>query len=121
MPPRRVFVVEDDEDCLEATCAVLSGHGYDCASASNGLQALEHLRTSDPPALILLDLMLPVMDGWQFLEEIKKDARLSRIPIVLVSAERNLGEKAKSFGVAGALQKPFGMEMLLATIARVLP
>ena len=76
------MVVDDDAGSLSALADILSLEGYLVETMSNGREALDHLRAADPPpALIILDLFMPVMDGWQFLAEIKNDPKLSQLRI----------------------------------------
>ena len=115
-----ILVVEDDGDVRERVVAVLRGGGPAVAEASNGLEALERLRSGSPrPQLILLDLMMPVMDGWDFRFEQKRDAALAQIPIVLVSADVGLKEKTGAMEAAGYLTKPLSEEALLAMVQRL--
>jgi CheY-like chemotaxis protein len=111
---RPVFIVEDDFDVRELFADTLAEAGYDVATASNGREALEHLRkTGDAPGVILLDLMMPVMDGWQMKRELASDPSLNDIPVVMMTASRNLGP------VSGdVLLKPFPLDALLATVER---
>src|SRR3954471_17948717 len=82
-----VIVVDDDNDIRGAICDMLHDEGYSTVQASNGKEALELLReTSERPHLILLDLMMPIMDGWEFLMDIDDDPALHRIPVALMSA-----------------------------------
>lgn len=118
MPRRTVLIVEDDVDCREATHEILESEGFAAVSVNDGAEALAYLRNAEPPGLILLDLMLPVMDGWQFLEARKAEPRLREIPVVIVSGERDLGRKASALGVEGALLKPIELDVLLETVRR---
>src|SRR5262249_6784546 len=102
----KVLIVEDDEDILEAVRQVLRCEGYDVAAATNGQEAIEYLRSATPPRVILLDLMMPVMDGGQFLRVLEQDRTLAAIPVVVVSADGQLRQKAEDLNVAGYLQKP---------------
>jgi CheY-like chemotaxis protein len=91
--------------------------GYLVETMSNGQEALDHLRAADPPpALIILDLLMPVMDGWQFLAEIKNDPKLSqlRIPVIIVTA---LNGKVDADAI---IRKPIDLERLLQTIGGLL-
>src|SRR5258706_12954853 len=84
---RTLLVVEDDADIRDALDGLLSTEGFRIAGCSNGREALDWLRTSPKPDLILLDLMMPVMDGWQFRVEQKQDPALATIPILALSAD----------------------------------
>jgi CheY-like chemotaxis protein len=111
---RPVFIVEDDFDVRELFADTLAEAGYDVATAANGQEALERLRVSQAaPGVILLDLMMPVMDGWQMKRELASDPSLAEIPVVMMTASRNLGS------VSGdVLLKPFPLDALLATVER---
>jgi CheY-like chemotaxis protein len=112
--PCDVLIVEDDFDIREVLADVLEEEGYSVAEAANGYEALELLRrTESRPRLILLDLMMPVMSGWQFVAEQRQDGELSGIPVVIVSADGNLQQKAASLGANGYIRKPIEIEHLL--------
>ncbi len=83
-----IVVVDDDTDVREALGEVLAEEGYDARLFENGRAALDFMRAGAAPALILLDLMMPEMTGWQFCEEQRKDDRLREIPVVVITASR---------------------------------
>lgn len=114
MSPRRpsVLVVDDDEAIREVVAEVLRDEGYDVTCAENGVQALRELHKENHPDLVLLDLMMPVMSGWEVLEQLQADNELSRIPVVVVSAMH-------APGVREHLAKPIDLERLLATVGRL--
>jgi CheY-like chemotaxis protein len=114
-----VMVVEDDFDCRESVCEVLRYDGYHVVAASNGVEALRYLEANPPPGLILLDLMMPVMNGWQFMDERKARPALAQIPVALLSAERDLAGRAAELGVAGYICKPLDVEGLLGTVRKL--
>jgi CheY-like chemotaxis protein len=93
---------------------VLEWEGYRVACAADGREALDILRASGPPAFILLDLMLPGLDGWRFREALKADPALAAVPVVVVSGL----DATRSPDVAGHIQKPFQVEQLLEVIRR---
>src|SRR5262245_11415139 len=97
-PGRSVLVVEDDNDIRDALTLILRDQGYQVDSASNGQEALDQLRRGSPANLIVLDLMMPVMDGWQFRHEQQRDPTLAGIPVVIVSADGSVQHKAASIG-----------------------
>jgi CheY-like chemotaxis protein len=113
-----VLVVEDDYDVRDALVPILEYDGHRVASAANGREALEQLRTSPAPSLILLDLMMPVMDGAEFRAEQLRDPALASIPVVVVSADPAVREKAKRLGAAGFVEKPIDIDMLLEQVRR---
>ena len=110
-----VMVVEDDALIREMVVQVLAGEGFTAVAASNGAEALQYLRRAYVhPALILLDLMMPVMDGWQFRAEQLKDPALAGIPVVVMSASAD-----DELPAAARVQKPFGIETLINTVSRL--
>ena len=82
----RILVVEDDDDAREAMVALLQMKGYRAVPAGNGKEALDYLHQAPVPDLIILDLWMPVMDGWQFRAEQIKDPRLKKVPVIVVTA-----------------------------------
>lgn len=116
--PKRVLLVEDDRDVREALAQVLEFEGYEVASAANGLEAIEQLRRDLAPSIILLDLMMPVMDGRQFRSIQMQDPTIASIPVIVISADGQVEQKVAGLGIAGYLRKPIEVEDLLALIAR---
>ncbi|MDB4986969.1 MAG: response regulator [Myxococcaceae bacterium] len=117
-PGGPVLLVEDDLDIAEAILDVLMDEGYEVAHATNGREALELLHSQPAPAVILLDLMMPEMDGPEFRAEQLSDARYAKIPVVVLSADRLIAEKAHALGVWGFVVKPLQPEQLLSIIER---
>jgi len=113
---KRVLVVDDDPDIRELLFTALEDEGFECVPAANGQEALAAMRTFHPD-VIVLDLMMPVMDGWQFVKELR--AREEDIPLVLLSAARDLKVHAKTLAAAEVIEKPFDLSELLPKIARV--
>jgi CheY-like chemotaxis protein len=113
---RCILVVDDDLDILEWTSIVLKSAGYGVLTATDGKAALDRLRDGATPSLILLDLMMPGMNGWQFLDELHREPSLTTIPVVIVSGGSYREKEIKSLGVAGYLKKPFDASKLLATV-----
>jgi CheY-like chemotaxis protein len=114
-PGRKVVLVVDDEQgMLEVIRFVLEGEGFDVATARNGVEALERLRAGMQPALVLLDMMMPVMSGWEFLDEVAKVPALKPTPIVVLTA----GGSAGIPGAAEVLRKPYDLDVLLETVER---
>jgi CheY-like chemotaxis protein len=113
-----VMVVEDDYAIRETLKELLEEEGYRVIQAANGAEALSRLRTQarDTPKLILLDLMMPVMDGWEFREAIRHDPRLNAIPVVVISADHGLEQKVSTMRVEAWLSKPFELDQLLHTV-----
>jgi CheY-like chemotaxis protein len=114
-----VLVVEDDADILRAIVQVLEDEGQTVRAAENGLVALTMLRAPGAirPCVILLDLMMPVMDGWSFRAEQLRDPALVGIPVIVLTADGHAVDKAALMNGANALRKPVELETLLAAVA----
>ena len=84
-PNRGILVIDDDAASTDSLTDILTGEGYAVATARNGKEALEHLRGAPPPRLIILDLFMPEMDGWEFRRAQLKDAKLRDIPVVVMT------------------------------------
>ncbi len=118
--PKTVLVVDDDADTRTSVAQILKDHGYTVMMAGDGRQALDLLRRQTPrPGLILLDMMMPVMDGNAFRTEQERDPDLRGIPVVVFSAFGNVARAAADLHAAGYLPKPLSTTALLETIARV--
>lgn len=113
----RILLIDDDADIRTALGEVLENQGYDVVGAGNGAEALAQLQTAVPPCMILLDLMMPVMDGYQFREAQKREAILCSIPVVVITAGTALREHELD-GVAAILGKPIELPKLMAAIRR---
>jgi CheY-like chemotaxis protein len=113
-----VLVVEDDIDIREAMVAILEGNGYQVRAAANGADALLELQGGNLPCLILLDLMMPVMDGWTFCQEKDKDPAFSDIPVLVVSAVAPRDPRNACLRAIAHLSKPLDIGNLLATVER---
>jgi CheY-like chemotaxis protein len=116
-PRGLVLVIDDDPDILDAVAFVLGSEGYGTLTARNGAEALELLRGSPPPCLILLDLMMPVLNGWAFRTIQVADPALSGIPVLAMTGLGTLAD-VTSLDVAGTLEKPVDLDRLLAAVAR---
>lgn len=114
---KRILVVEDDTSIRELLVELLESEGYSVVSAVNGLEGLKCLETKDLPDLILIDLMMPVMDGYTFRSEQLKNAIWAKIPTVVMSAEANAKEKMKNFNITAFLSKPVDLETILKTVS----
>jgi len=114
---RRILIVEDDADMRESLGEILQYEGYDVAGAANGRDALNLLRQAEAPCLILLDLMMPIMSGWEFREQQRRDPELSRIPVAVLTGVRNSPEQISELDAVGYFQKPVDLGALLATVA----
>jgi CheY-like chemotaxis protein len=118
-----VLVVDDDPAIRGLVADALRGEGYAVDLAAHGREALDALRARRP-ATIVLDLMMPVMDGWTFVEECHGQAHCHDVPIIVTSASHDLprtAERLRSFGVRTCLAKPFDVDGLLALVERYVP
>lgn len=113
-----VLVVDDDVDILDTIKLVLEGSGHEVLTAENGLDALEVLRTGKRVRVILLDMMMPTMNGWQFREAQQRDPALAEIPVVIMTGDSHVADKAAKVGAADYLRKPMDVLALRTTIAR---
>ena len=116
MTPPLVLVVDDDPDILEALCDILEGEGYRVARARHGQEALARVEV-EWPDLVLLDLMMPVMDGLTFAQVIRGRVSDRDLPIVVISADGNR-QRAVPVGAVGYLAKPFDIDSLLSEVSR---
>jgi CheY-like chemotaxis protein len=108
-----ILVVDDDPDVRESLAEILEDEGYRVTGVPNGVEALAYLRAKTRPSLILLDMMMPQMDGWRFRVEQQKNPDLAGIPVVILSAHGNAREAALVLGAADYLRKPLRAESLL--------
>lgn len=115
---KTILLIEDDEANREALSDFLRDEGYAVIGAENGARALALLREGAAPALILLDLMMPVMNAWGFRAEQQRDPALAGIPVILFSAGHRVEEEAGRFGAVAVLRKPPDLDELLAHVAR---
>ena len=112
-----ILVVEDSPAVRSLLLETLEGEGYEVIESTNGQEGLERARRQ-PVALVLLDLMMPVMDGWQFLEAAQHEPALAAVPIILLSASRELTTTAlqNPAQVKAFLPKPFDLAQLLTCV-----
>lgn len=121
MNRHRVLIVDDDPNIRRLLIAVLQRHQYETLSASNGLEALAEMRASKPD-LVIIDLVMPLMSGWDVLRERAGDPSLLRIPILVISASniQNTSADILADHVCRVIAKPFDLDNVLATVERCL-
>lgn len=113
-----VLIIEDETPIRSVIAEILEDEGYSVASAKNGLEALLYLQQqADLPRLILLDLGMPVMTGWEFREHQQRDPALDKIPVIVMSALPNLSQKAAVLKAIDCLDKPVDLDTLLGKVA----
>jgi CheY-like chemotaxis protein len=116
MNPIDILLVDDDLGILDTFKLILEMEGYRVATAENGYEAMKYLQAHPSPRLILLDLMMPEMDGLEFLNLQRKNPELSKIPVVVMSAHANLKRNIGSNPGLHHLSKPIELDQLLSTV-----
>ena len=118
---QRILVVDDQREILDITSTVLAGAGYAVTTASSGGQALAELGR-EPFDLVLLDINMPEMDGWETLRLLRADELRASVPVVMFSVKGELTDKVRSLqeGASGYITKPFVVDELVARVRRVL-
>ena len=114
-----VLIIEDDVDTRDMLARFLELEGYTVHAAANGRQALEMLKKDPSASVIVLDLMMPVMDGWEFRRRQIEDAHLKNIPTIVVSASGR--ERMAQIPADGYLSKPVDMDELLSRVSQFCP
>lgn len=115
----RVLVIDDDEDIRETVGLILEFDGYAVAAAGDGRAALRWIETHGPPSMILLDMMMPGMNGEEFVRELRaRHDASSQVPVVILTGDARAEAKAKSLGVDACLQKPIELHQLEETVHR---
>jgi len=110
-------VVDDDADIRELLTELLKDEGYSVESAANGQEALTWLVAgSSNPCVILLDLMMPIMNGWELGQRLRQLPRFADVPVIVISADRDVPAHAQELKVAAFLQKPLELRELLQTV-----
>jgi CheY-like chemotaxis protein len=113
---RKILIVDDDIDIRELLAELLETRGFDVATAGNGREAIDLVRRmTNPPSVILLDLMMPIMDGYGFLEERKKDDTLASIPVAIITAGHGVDRDQLS-SAAAIVRKPIDPMKLVNVI-----
>jgi CheY-like chemotaxis protein len=115
MPCKHIVVIEDDTDLRETLKDLLEMEGFSVVTASNGREGLRQIEQNGQPCLILLDLMMPVMNGWEFLEALRQEkaAPLAQTPVAVVSAAADIADVERDYGCS-VLKKPVSLERLFA-------
>ena len=112
-----ILVIEDDPDIQSSIKFFLESEGYTTLSADNGFEAMKVLKTSDTPNLILLDMKMPIMNGWEFANEFY-DKHDHMSPIVVMTAAADAELRAKDIHATGWLSKPFDLDVLLGKVKK---
>jgi CheY-like chemotaxis protein len=112
-----ILLVEDDDDLRQDLAFLIRQRGFPVVTAVNGQDALDKLRTSAPPCLILLDLMMPIMDGWALRGELLRTPALAEVPVVVISGRMDVDRDARSLRAVGWLTKPIDLDRLYELVA----
>jgi DNA-binding response OmpR family regulator len=118
---QRILVVDDQQEILDLTTMVLAGAGYDVVTASSGGEALSQVGC-EPIDLVLLDINMPEMDGWETLRLLRADEELEHLPVVMFSVKGEVSDKVQSLkdGASAYITKPFVVDELVARVQGVL-
>jgi len=121
MGKRKILVIEDDRAVSGLLVHLIEGQGYDVQAAYDGLEGLGKTKTFGPD-LIILDINMPRMDGWQLIETLKSSPKTSSIPVIMCTDRSQMKdiEQSLSLGAAGYIMKPFNTERVISKIAEVL-
>lgn len=111
-----IMLVDDDPDVLEVMAMLLESAGFVVHTVEDGWRALHHLKHGARPSLILLDMMMPVMNGWGFREEQLRHPDLAEIPVVVLTGDGRAEQKAREIEADGYLKKPVELEDLVSTV-----
>lgn len=117
-PTGHILLIEDNTDLRETLEDILRYEGYNIISVANGEQAIQHLKSQPTPCLILLDLMMPVMSGWEFRSQQLRDPEIAAIPVVIISGAGDVQKQAALLNVAEFLTKPIEVSLLLEVVRR---
>ena len=117
-PLRPVLIVEDDADLREMMAQLLTLEGYHIDTAANGREALEYLNEAPRPDVILLDLMMPIMDGWEFRRRQQNDPALADVPVIVLTALDQAQARANDLNGVDFLKKPLDFDRLLELVRR---
>jgi CheY-like chemotaxis protein len=118
-PGKFCLLAEDNELTRHALGTLIEDAGYQVLYAGNGQEALEQLQHAVPPAVIVMDLRMPVLDGWELLRYLKRKPELAHVPVVVVSSEVEARREVENMGAAGYLPKPVDVDDLLTLLGRL--
>ncbi len=114
-----ILVVEDDPDLRLVHSEILSHEGYTVLAASDGVEALELVENEGPPAMVLLDLRMPRMNGWDLAKRLRRRPGWRDIPLVVVAAHYRIADEAAAIGARAWLHKPVSIDLLLRVVGQI--
>jgi DNA-binding response OmpR family regulator len=120
--PKKIICIEDEPEMIDLVKLILSRYGYEVIGANGGRAGLEKIQDAKPD-LVLLDLMMPDMDGWEVYQQMKADVEMKSIPVIVVTAKAQSIDKVLGLHIAKVddyITKPFGPEELRSSIERIL-
>jgi CheY-like chemotaxis protein len=120
MPQKLILIIDDDNRNIFALKAVLKAKGFDCLSAISAQEGFSVMEKHDNVAIVLMDMMMPDMDGYQAIAAMKKSAKMQNIPVLAVTAQAMVGDKERclSAGASGYVSKPIDVDELLIQIEK---
>jgi two-component system cell cycle response regulator DivK len=120
MPKKLILIIDDDNRNIFALKAVLKAKGFDCLSASSAKEGFSIIEENENVAVVLMDMMMPDMDGYQAISTMKKSEKLQNIPVLAVTAQAMVGDKERclSAGASGYVSKPINVDELLVQIEK---
>jgi len=120
MPQKLILIIDDDNRNIFALKAVLKAKGFNCLSAISAQEGFSIMEQQDDVAIVLMDMMMPDMDGYQAIATMKKSARMQNIPVLAVTAQAMVGDKERclSAGASGYVSKPINVDELLMQIEK---
>ncbi len=113
-----LLIVEDDPDIREDLAEALRDEGYGVVTAANGHEGLELLSSMEGCCLVLLDLMMPVMDGWEFRVRQLRDTALAGVPVIVITGASDIDLRVAQLDPASIIKKPFALDAILSMVAR---
>ena len=119
---KRIICVEDEPEMIDLIRLILNRHGFEVEGAEGGIKGIEMIRKS-PPDLVLLDLMMPDMDGWEVYQQMKADEKTNNVPVIVVTAKAQNIDKVLGLHIAKVddyISKPFSPQALLDSVEKVL-
>ncbi len=119
---KNILCIEDEPEMIDLIRLILNRHGFDVKGADGGREGLEMVK-KNPPDLVLLDLMMPDIDGWEVYQQIKADEKTKHIPVIVVTAKAQNVDKVLGLHIAKVddyISKPFSPRALLASVQKVL-
>jgi CheY-like chemotaxis protein len=115
----RILIADDDDDTRFVLGGILRGLGHEVEEAADGVEALERARQGGPPSLIILDMMMPRLDGEGVIHALRSDPGAAQIPVAIISGNKNLRERVRALGASGWLVKPVELDQLLTLVERL--